>query len=119
MGNGDLSLPAIKPEQQRHQRASRQHQLHRRVGSEIPQLGDNERGTGTQRPRRRRPPRVAAAVWHELEMEGRHLELDHERKLDDKQGSSRGDDGKKRLGEPDDEGFVVHVHSPLIESIER
>jgi hypothetical protein len=51
---------------------------------------------------------------------GEHLELDRQqRNLDDEQRSTRGGDGQKRLRDPDDEDFVCHVHSPLIELIER
>jgi hypothetical protein len=42
-----------------------------------------------------------------------------QRKLENKNISDRGGDGKKRLREPDGEDFVCHVHSPLIESIEH
>jgi hypothetical protein len=41
------------------------------------------------------------------------------RKLENKNRSDRGGDGKKRLREPDGEDFVCHVHSPLIELIEQ
>lgn len=49
-----------------------------------------------------------------------HLELDRQqRNLDDEQRSARGRDGQNRLRDPDDEDFVCHVHSPLIELIQR
>jgi hypothetical protein len=39
------------------------------------------------------------------------------RKLENKDRSGRGPDGKQRLRDPDGQDFVCHVHSPLIELI--
>jgi hypothetical protein len=53
-------------------------------------------------------------------LEPQHFDLNRQqRKLDNKNGSDRGGDGKKRLRKADGEDFVCHVHSPLVESIEQ
>jgi hypothetical protein len=48
-------------------------------------------------------------------LKNRHGRLARQhRKLENKNRSSRDAHGKQRLGDPDGESFVVHVHSPLI-----
>lgn len=60
-----------------------------------------------------RPPMDRAAC-------GQHCELNRQQcELDNKNSCDRGRDSKERLGEPGGEYCVCHLHSPLIELIER